>query len=111
MSTLELIKLIVSSGELGLLAVVLFGLFKLADRYIPLVLASHNGHTAAIVALSAEVRALTAANDARDAARMSDIADSVAEIRGAAYVTGQHQAITLEREPPSRSPSDPTRRR
>lgn len=105
MGTLETIKLIVSSGELALLAAVLLGLFRLAASWLPQLLAALGAFTSELAGLRAEVRSL--ASDVRDTrSRASAAAEDVAEMRGA-YSTGQHQAATAERP----FPSNPDRRR
>lgn len=101
-----MIKLIVSSGELALLAAVLLGLFRLAITWFPQLLLAINAFTTELAGLRAEVRAL--ATDVRDTrSRASAAAEDVAEMRGV-YSTGQHQAVTEQRPP---FPSNPDRRR
>lgn len=98
MPTLEVIKLIINGGELAILAAVLYGIFKLADKYIPLLLAAWTAHTSAIVDLKGKVEQLiTAVGETR--ARASEASEDVAEIRGAVMRTGAHPAVNVERQP------------
>jgi hypothetical protein len=104
--TLEVIKIVSSAGAIGLLGLVLFGLYRLADKFIPPALAAYNRQTDAIAANTTATATLatkfdqviSAADDARQ--RASESAEGVAEMRGAAFATGQHAAITAERPPP-----------
>src|SRR4051812_31577018 len=106
MSTLEVIKLVVTSGELGLLALVLFGLFRLAVTLGPPLLTAVAANTTRLATLEAKIDGLErAVSETRS--RASEASEDVAEIRGA-LSTGQHAAITVERPP---LPSAPDRRR
>ncbi len=81
-ATIETLKLVAEGGSIVLLAAVLYGIFGLANKWAPPLVAAVQALVARIAALEAKVDSLSQ-GVAETRSRASEIAEAAAEQRGA----------------------------
>lgn len=96
MSESEIVKIVVQLGALGVLFAMGFGAYRLVDKWAPALVAAVKEQAAELRALGAKIDGFGAQlSELRG--RTSEVAEQLAEDRGAAVATGQHAAVPSER--------------
>ena len=111
--TVESLKFALEAGALGVLVLVLLGLYLLAKSFLPQIILAWNNQAEKFTVLSTKIDAMGEDIDqmrTRSSEAATGMAVAAAEIRGGAFATGQHQAVQVERAE-RLPPSEPSRRR